>query len=302
MNLVERYVQAVKSYLPKKMRDDVGEELGLLLNEKLDDLREESGSDISEALVCEILKQQGHPMKVAASYQEPSALVSETLFPIYRQALTWILGIITTVHVFSWATGTIYDYETQSLKALIFATVNSLIAGFAYATLAFHFGGKLLEKQKIFTRWNPLSLPALRTDWQTMSRSDSIPSLIGNLLLLAILNGLSPFQHENVSLQASAEFAALLPWANGILLFSLAYDIEKIFRPLHTRVTTIFALVLAAATLILLGYILFLDSSVELRLGEHVFHPLKPYILIIAIFVIFLLEGLPNIKRLLRMI
>lgn len=302
MQLIDRYVQAVKSYLPIKIRDDIGEELQLLLNEKLDDMRESNDGELNEEAIIEFLKRQGHPMKVAAGYREVSALVSETLFPIYRQALIWVLGIIVAIQIFSWALGIISGWEVRSLMDLVFNTLNALMLGFAYATIAFHLGGKILEKQGLLKNWDPRKLPAIHTDWQNMPRGESIPSLIGNLLLLAMFNGLSPLHYDYVSLQASAEFAALLPWANGILLFSLAYDVEKIFRPLHTRFTTISALVLTTATLILLGYIFFLDSRVVLQLGEHVFEPIKPYTVAIAMCIIFFVEGLPNGQRLLRMI
>lgn len=123
MNLIERYVQAVKSYLPAKMRDDVGEEPGLLLNEKLDDMRDEElekngNSEVSEESICEMILRQGHPMKVAASYQEPTALVSETLFPFYKQVLKWTISILIGIKIFYWAVGLIGKIN-RAVKAFL---------------------------------------------------------------------------------------------------------------------------------------------------------------------------------------
>lgn len=94
MTLIDRYVQAVKAYLPTKIRDDVGEELQLLLQEKLDDMREANNGSLSEDDEAEFLKRQGHPMTVAARYQEYQNLVSETLFPLYREILKWTLLVL----------------------------------------------------------------------------------------------------------------------------------------------------------------------------------------------------------------
>lgn len=302
MNLIDRYVQAVKTYLPAKKREDVGEELLSLLHEKLDDMRMENNGQLSEQDEVDFLKRQGHPMTVAARYQEQQVLVSETLYPLYRQFIKWTLLILVSIKVFYFALGMVEGWEGLSLKDFIGDTFESILLAWASLTLLFHFGGRFLEKRHLLEYWNPRALPALRTDWQCMPRSDSIPSLFGNLILLGFINGLAPFHAEHISIVASAEFAALLPWANGILLFSLAYDVDKIFRPLHTRMTTIFILVLSIATQILLGYVLFMEYSVELRLGDKIFHPLKSHLILIAMFTIFLVETWPNARRLLRMI
>ncbi len=299
MELIQRYIQSVKSYLPAKLRDDVGEELEALLQDQYQDLREHSDDEEAE---MNLLRRQGHPMLMAAKYQEPSALVSEALFPFYKLALTWMLGILIAVQVFTWAIAILQDQETKSLFSLVIDSFNTLILGFAYLTLAFHFFGKLLEKHISIDTWDPRRLPALRTDWSVMSRSDSIPALIGDLALLAFFNGVSAFRSEHVQLFAAPEFAALLPWVNVILLFSFAYHIQKIFQPLHTRVTTLFALTLTSTSLIVMGYAATLQSKIELHLGDKVFYPLPTYIIIIAMCVIFIVEGLPNIRRLRRML
>lgn len=302
MTLIDRYVQAVKAYLPTKMRDDVGEELQLLLQEKLDDMREDNNGHLSDDDEVEFLKRQGHPMTVAARYQEHQNLISETLFPLYREILKWTLLVLVGFKVFFFALDLVEGWQSVSFKNFVADTFETILLAMASVTLLFHFGGRFLEKQRLLENWNPRTLPRLRTDWQNMPRSESIPSLFGNLILLGFINGLAPFQAEHMSITASADFTALLPWANGILLFSLAYDLDKIFRPLHTRISTIFILVLSIATQILLAYVLFMETSVELRLGDKVFHPLKNYIVLIAMLTIFIVETWPNGRRLLRMI
>lgn len=302
MNLIDRYVQAVKAYLPAKLREDVGEELHSLLYEKLDDMRMENNGQLSEQNEVDFLKRQGHPMTVAARYQEQQNLVSETLYPLYRQILRWTLLVLVSIKVFYFALGLVEGWQDLSLKGFVADTFETILVALASVTLLFHFGGRFLEKQRLLDNWNPRALPALRTDWQNMPRSESIPSLFGNLILLGFINGLAPFQAEHISITVSAEFIALLPWANGILLFSLAYAVDKIFRPLHTRMSTIFMLVVSIATQILLGWILFMDYSVELRLGDKIFHPLKNHMILIVMFTIFVVETWPNARRLLRMI
>lgn len=302
MNLVHRYVQAVKTYLPDKKREDVGEELQNLLDEKLEDIRMENDGEPEEQQLVDFLKRQGHPMTVAARYQDQQNLVSESLYPLYRQFLKWTLFILVGIKVFYFALGLLEGWQGLSLKGFVTDVFETALIAVALLTLVFHYGGNLLEKHVLLDKWNPRHLPEFKTDWAYLPRSESIASLFGDLILLGFINGLAPFHSEHISITAGAGFAALLPWANGILLFSLAYNVEKLFRPLHTRTSSIVDLVLSLATLMLLGYVLMLDSTLELRLGDKVFHPLKNYLLLIAMGVLFFLDTWPAARRLSKMV
>lgn len=56
MNLIERYVQEVKTFLPAKLRDDVGDELQSLLNEKADDIRDANSGELPKEKLLELLR------------------------------------------------------------------------------------------------------------------------------------------------------------------------------------------------------------------------------------------------------
>ena len=61
MTWVNRYVSGVRRYLPRKTRDDIGDELRSILDDKIEEAREARGGPLEEADVISILKDFGHP-------------------------------------------------------------------------------------------------------------------------------------------------------------------------------------------------------------------------------------------------
>jgi hypothetical protein len=90
MDLLDRYVHAVSSFLPLAQQDDIVTELSANLRAQMDDREAELGRPLSEAEQEAILQQHGHPMIVAGRYQPNQGglvfgrqLIGATLFPFY---------------------------------------------------------------------------------------------------------------------------------------------------------------------------------------------------------------------------
>ena len=69
MDLVERYVNAVRTFLPKGQQDDITNELSENLKAQIDDRETELGRPLTDAEQEAILRHYGHPMLVAGRYQ-----------------------------------------------------------------------------------------------------------------------------------------------------------------------------------------------------------------------------------------
>ena len=70
MELVDRYLQAVRFWLPKTRREEeLVAEFGEDLRSQLDARRSELGHPLGEADVSEILKRCGHPILVAGRFR-----------------------------------------------------------------------------------------------------------------------------------------------------------------------------------------------------------------------------------------
>ena len=99
MDLLERYLQAVRKYLPwtlsRARQDDIIAELRANYESQLEEREGDLGRNLTEGEMIDWLKQLGNPMQVAGRYQPAQYLIGPTLFPMYlyvlRLATFWAL-------------------------------------------------------------------------------------------------------------------------------------------------------------------------------------------------------------------
>src|SRR5271170_5032519 len=102
MDLLDRYLQAVKKHLPWQRQDDILAELRANLESQLEDKEAELGRPLTKDEAEAWLKQIGPPIQVAARYQPQQYLIGPAIFPTYwfvlRTALLWALIIYSVVN------------------------------------------------------------------------------------------------------------------------------------------------------------------------------------------------------------
>lgn len=101
MELLDRYLEAVKKHLPWQRQDDIIAELRANLESQLEEKEAELGRPLTTQEAEEWLKQLGAPMQMAAPYQPQQYLIGPAVFPIYRAVLkiafTWVIIIYSIV-------------------------------------------------------------------------------------------------------------------------------------------------------------------------------------------------------------
>ena len=104
MELVDRYLKAIRSYLPYVQRDDIIRELSENLRSQIEDKEEELGRPLNDAEIEALLKAHGHPLIVAGRYRQDERsfafgrqLIGPVLFPFYMKVLAFNLGITSVV-------------------------------------------------------------------------------------------------------------------------------------------------------------------------------------------------------------
>src|SRR5260221_5904224 len=101
MELLDRYLQAIEFWLPKRQRQDIIAELSEDLRSQVEEKETELGRKLEDAEVEAILKRCGSPLEVASRYRPQQYLIGPTLFPIYRFVLAVFLigGVVSRVFV-----------------------------------------------------------------------------------------------------------------------------------------------------------------------------------------------------------
>src|SRR4029453_711717 len=93
MDLVDRYVSAVKRHLPAKQQDDIVNELTDDILSQIRDKEEELGRPLNETEQEVLLKQYGHPYLLAMRYRPQQYLIGPALFQFYVPALKIALAL-----------------------------------------------------------------------------------------------------------------------------------------------------------------------------------------------------------------
>jgi hypothetical protein len=170
MKLVDRYLQAVRTYLPKSQQDDIVKELSENLRSQIEDQESGLGRPLNEEEVAGILKKHGHPLVVATRYRQSRYLIGPTLFPVYWFAVKIILAIV----AFGYAVGALVMIaQGQSIVAIlgaVFGFVGAVLPAFGWITVIFAVLDltdarfHLLEKftKEANEKFDPRSLPAAR--------------------------------------------------------------------------------------------------------------------------------------------
>ncbi len=166
MELLDRYLQAVRKNLPAKRRDDISEELRSNILAQVEDKEAELGRPLVLEEEEAILKGLGHPMLVAMRYQPHQYLVGPSVFPYYWFALRTCFAI--TMLVYTVVTGLILATRTVSASDVLAAVLRipgillnvAIWVTIVFVILEFTWEG-VAKKCNLFDSWKPRTLPPL---------------------------------------------------------------------------------------------------------------------------------------------
>ncbi len=199
MELVDRYLHAVKFWLPRKQKDDIIAELSEDLRSQIEDQESELGHKLSDAEVEPILKRCGSPMAVAGRYLPQQSLIGPTLFPIYRVIIRSLILYFLLPWFLLWLGVAIFspDFRADHPGAALFASLEPWWLACTYSlflnTLIFALLDRSQARMHMVNGWNPRSLPAVR-DRNVISRGGTIFELTVVVATLATWIQLDAFR------------------------------------------------------------------------------------------------------------
>lgn len=193
MDLIERYLQAVRFWLPKTQKVDIIAELSEDLHAQIEEKESSLGRVLTEPEIESILKQRGRPVLVANSFQPQQHLIGPVLYPVYIFVLKMaILGYLIPC-VLGWIGVMIYipsyraSHLAQGWLAVVGSGWNSLLtvafSAWATVTIVFAVLEKVEAKTHFLKFWEPRKLPALRNP-RLIPRSASSIEVIANLVAI----------------------------------------------------------------------------------------------------------------------
>lgn len=173
MELLDRYLQAVKKHLPLRRQDDIIAELRANMESQLEDKESELGRPLTAGEAEDWLRKMESPALVASRYQPQRYLIGPTIFPVYwyvmRMAFVWAIIIYAVV------TAVVIPLTTPGATSVIEAVVRLpgvLITVAAWVTAVFaaiefvttHHPERCPSVVNPLGAWSPGKLPPLEDE------------------------------------------------------------------------------------------------------------------------------------------
>jgi hypothetical protein len=224
MELLDRYLQAVKKHLPLRRQDDIIAELRANMESQLEDKETELGRPLTTSEAEDWLRKQGPPMMVAARYQPQQYLIGPSIFPVYwfvlRTAFFW------AVVIYSIVAAVLIAFGPSGQDAVITAALRVpgiLVYVAVWITLVFaaleftmaHFPGKVPPLDGLTEKWSPSTLPPLEKNPLISGKRRSYGQAIAEVIFgfIAIVWLLLIPQHPFLLLGPGVVFLQATPFA-----------------------------------------------------------------------------------------
>lgn len=194
MELLDRYLQAVRFWLPKAQRDDIAAELSENIHSQVEERELALGRPLNQSELADILKQHGRPVLVANRFRPQQYLIGPVLFPIYwfvlkivaafcflPWVLVWIgINLSRAAHSGQSLIGTLASFWT-TFWPMAFFMVGAITVVFAVLE-------RMQAKSKFMDSWDPRKLPPVR-DPNRIPISASLTEVTVNLVFCIWLLG-----------------------------------------------------------------------------------------------------------------
>jgi hypothetical protein len=189
MELLDRYLNAVKFWLPKPQRQDIIAELSEDIRSEVEEREAGLGRRLSDDELAAILKRRGSPFAAAQRFLPERHLIGPGLFPIYLFVLKLVAFFYLVPWLAVWACLVLFvpSYRTSHPGAALIGTLGTLwqIALFAFAAVTIGFAGAERIGQRSVRRenWDPRRLPRVR-DRRRILRSSSAAEIVFGIIFL----------------------------------------------------------------------------------------------------------------------
>jgi hypothetical protein len=261
MDLIERYLQALKFALPPKQRDDIIKELRDSILSQIEEKEAEVGHPLTEDEQVALLKKLGSPIHLASRYRKQQQLIGATMFPIYWKVLKASLGLAFLVLAgASIATAAAGRTLMESLGVL-FRYPSVALMTFAWMTLAFSalefFGAKF----RLQDNWDPRKLPPLVKDTSRKSQFELIAqTFVQTIFSVWWLVGLHYqyliFGPGVAFLRFGPVWQTLYPLFVVMVVVDLSLTGSMLVWPLWTKGRALSRLVLSALRLVVIYFLI----------------------------------------------
>jgi hypothetical protein len=173
MELLDRYLQAVRKHLPWERQDDIIAELRANLEAQLEDKEAELGRPLTAGEAEEWLKQIGQPIQVAGRYSPQQYLIGPAIFPAYwfvlRLAAFWVtilymIGVALEIAVRTPSWTAAFEGVLRVPEVLLTTAASVTLIFAAIEFMATRYPGRWPALAAPSGEWSPSALPPVEKE------------------------------------------------------------------------------------------------------------------------------------------
>jgi hypothetical protein len=260
MELIDRYLQAVKWMLPRKQQDDVVRELNDEIMSRVEEKEDALDRSLTEDEQTALLTQLGHPMVVASRYRTQRYLINPTSFAIYWMVLRLILAVVFIGMAISAVAVAATGQGLGQALGIILRYPLAAFSVFAWVTTIFVVLDIIQVKFDFFSKWDPRTLPKLTKTKPRHSMIESVVSLmlstiIGVWWLVGLKHQFWIFGPGYEFIHFGPVWQTIYPLFVVLVVFSVVRSGVDVARPGWERGRTWFRLVYRALNLLVLYFL-----------------------------------------------
>ena len=181
MQLLERYLNAIKPLLPRKTKEDILREISDDILSQMEDKAEALDRPLNEAEQAEIIRKHGHPIVAAARYGATRYLIGPEIFPLYWLILKISIIAALVVRLIVEIVGVLLSADPAHawIPALlkvptvlipVFFWVTAVFAAYEFCRSFFNL--------RVRVPWDPRSLTQIEEHAAAIPRSHSLAELL----------------------------------------------------------------------------------------------------------------------------
>lgn len=275
MELINRYIFAIKKRLPAKMSEDIANEIKSLLFDELEEKFGEKETYTKEEIET-VLKEMGPPRKVAQRYRGGKQyLIGPEIFPIFKMVTSIVLGATTLGLVISYIVSA-FTMESANAWQVVepffgffFSLLSAWMSAFGGLVFTFavidHFTNLEGKEIDLSEDWKPSDLPELPEEKDIVPLYEPIIALFFIIVCIILLNSYVYTKGAFVETISSVTILPILnidalrnylPIWNLSLGLSLALEIVHLVQRRRSLFTRIFEIALSLLSITVLVMLL----------------------------------------------
>ena len=228
MDVLDRYLRAVKFWLPKSERSDIALELSEDIRSEIDDREKELARALNDDEIRALLRERGNPLLVAERYLPERYVIGPALYPLYALVLRLVILCYALPWLCVWLALRLFWPESSAVANMgplfgLWGLAQIVAIQFGVVTLIFAAIERNNAATALLERTIPREVGTLRKDPKRIPRANSISEAVVNLAFLSWWLGIARFPSLPDTTIAPAPFVAhYLYWPLALVFAATA--------------------------------------------------------------------------------